>query len=59
MDPAQRATVDEALTSTWITSQADILDQMYRERVLSDEDALKKISAPVAPPPAQVRSSSA
>ncbi|KAL1708389.1 kinase-like domain-containing protein [Schizophyllum commune] len=59
MDPAQRATVDEALTSTWITSQADILDQMYRERVLSDEDALNKISAPVAPPPAQVRSSSA
>ncbi|KAL1713283.1 kinase-like domain-containing protein [Schizophyllum commune] len=61
MDPAQRATVDEALTSTWITSQADILDQMYRERVLSDDDALKKVSAPVAhvPPPAQVRSSSA
>ncbi|KAL1737547.1 kinase-like domain-containing protein [Schizophyllum commune] len=59
MDPAQRATVDEALASTWITSQADILDQMYRERVLSDEDALKKISAPVAPPPAQARSSSA
>ncbi|TRM65951.1 kinase-like domain-containing protein [Schizophyllum amplum] len=50
MDPGQRATVDEALTSDWIASQADVLEQMYRERVSMDDDASKKMPTAPAPP---------